>query len=162
MLGYKGSMFVLKLNLNLKPKKKIFWKSTQKALPSKLSCLITDYIAETSITESASPNCPIPSCSWETLIVKFQKRFNIILSFRSTLFYNSINSIRTSVDTDSEFAGISLINFRKFGHNFGNRSARKSIKRSEDSYYSLESNKTLCHNIGSCGRFPGDDDVIGI
>jgi len=37
--------------------------------------------------------------------------------------------------------GISSINFRKFGHNFGTRNARKSIKSSKHSYDSLESNK---------------------
>jgi len=31
-------------------------------------------------------------------------------------------------------AGISLINLQYFGHNFGTRNARKSIKPSKDSY----------------------------
>jgi len=34
------------------------------------------------------------------------------------------------------------------------------MKGSNDSYDSLESNKTLSHKIGSFGRLPGDDDVI--
>jgi len=42
----------------------------------------------------------------------------------------------------AEAAGISLINFRKFGHNCRTRDARKSIKSSKDSYYSLEFNTT--------------------
>jgi len=33
--------------------------------------------------------------------------------------------------------------FRVFGPNFGTRNARESITGSKDSYYSLESNKTL-------------------
>jgi len=36
------------------------------------------------------------------------------------------------------------------------------MKPSEDSYYSLEFNKILSHKIGSFGRLPGDDDVIGM
>jgi len=32
-----------------------------------------------------------------------------------------------------------------FRHNFGTRNARKSIKNSKDSYYSLESKQTLSH-----------------
>jgi len=36
-----------------------------------------------------------------------------------------------------------------FGLNFGTRNARKSIKGSKDSNYSLESNQTLSYNIGS-------------
>jgi len=39
-----------------------------------------------------------------------------------------------------------------FGHNFRTRNARKSIKGSKDSYYSLESNKTLSYNSGSLDR----------
>jgi len=35
------------------------------------------------------------------------------------------------------------------GHNFGPRNARKSIKGSNDSHYSLESNKSLSNKIGS-------------
>jgi len=31
---------------------------------------------------------------------------------------------------------------------------------SKDSFYSLESTKTLSHQIGSFGRLPEDDDVI--
>ena len=34
-----------------------------------------------------------------------------------------------------------------FGNNFGPRNARKLIKGSQDSYYSLKSNKTLSHKI---------------
>jgi len=41
---------------------------------------------------------------------------------------------------------------RFFGHNFGTRNARKSIKGSKDSYHSLESHKTLSHEIGSVDR----------
>jgi len=63
---------------------------------------------------------------------------------------------------NQEFAGISPINFRKFGYDFGTRNARKSIKGSKDLYYSLVSNKTLIQTIGSFGMFPGDDDVIEI
>jgi len=55
--------------------------------------------------------------------------------------------------------GISLINFRKFGHNFRTRKARKSIKVSKDSYYSLESHKALSHEIGSFDLLPRGDDV---
>jgi len=40
-------------------------------------------------------------------------------------------------------AGISLTNLQYFGHNFGTRNARKSIKPFKDSYYSLLSNKNL-------------------
>jgi len=58
------------------------------------------------------------------------------------------------------FLGISLNNFQKFGHNFGNRNTRKSIKPSKDSYYSLKSNKLLSHEINSFGQLPGDDDII--
>jgi len=43
-------------------------------------------------------------------------------------------------------------NIWNFWHNFGIRNARKSIKGSKDSYYSLESNITLSHNIGSLDR----------
>jgi len=39
--------------------------------------------------------------------------------------------------------------FCVFLHNFGTINARKSIKDSKDSYYSLESKQTLSHNIGS-------------
>jgi len=59
-----------------------------------------------------------------------------------------------------EFSGISLINLWYFVHNFGTKNARMSIKPSKDSYYRLESNKTLRHEIGSFGRLPGEDDVI--
>jgi len=38
-------------------------------------------------------------------------------------------------------AGISLNSLWYFCHNFGTRNARKSIKPSKDSYYSLVSNK---------------------
>jgi len=34
-------------------------------------------------------------------------------------------------------------------HNFGTRNSRKSIRDSKDTYYSLESKKTLSHNFGS-------------
>jgi len=54
----------------------------------------------------------------------------------------------------------SLINLRYFGHTFGTRKARKSIKPSKDLHYNLESNKILIHEIGSFGRLPGVDDVI--
>ena len=37
--------------------------------------------------------------------------------------------------------GISLNNLQYFGHNFGTRNVRQSIKPSEDLYYSLVSNK---------------------
>jgi len=59
-----------------------------------------------------------------------------------------------------EFGVFPLLNLRYFGHNFGTRNARKSIKPSKESYYSLEYNKILSHEIGSFGRLPGDDDVI--
>ena len=36
----------------------------------------------------------------------------------------------------------------------------KSIQGYTDSYYSLKSNKTLSHEIGSLGWLPGDNDVI--
>jgi len=42
-----------------------------------------------------------------------------------------------------------------FVYNFETRNARKSIKGSKDLYYSLVSNKTLSHEIGSL-----IDDVI--
>ena len=58
--------------------------------------------------------------------------------------------------------GIFLNNFRKFDHNFETRNARKLMKCSKDSYYSLESHKILRHKIGSFGQLPGDDDVTGI
>jgi len=38
------------------------------------------------------------------------------------------------LDFRKDVAGISLINFGKFGHNFGTRNATKSIKTSKDSY----------------------------
>jgi len=41
-----------------------------------------------------------------------------------------------------------LRNSCNIGHNFGPRNARKSIKGSEDSYYSQESNKVLSYKIG--------------
>jgi len=52
------------------------------------------------------------------------------------------------------------MNFRKFGHDFGTRKARKSIKESKRSCYTIEFKKTLSHKLGSFGRFLGDDDVI--
>jgi len=52
-----------------------------------------------------------------------------------------------------DVSGISLINSRKFGSNFGTRNATKSIKPYKDSYYSLDKS-------GSFGRLPGDHDVI--
>jgi len=45
--------------------------------------------------------------------------------------------------------GISLIIFRKFDHNLGTRSARKSTKPSKDSYDSVESNKNFSQKNGS-------------
>ena len=50
--------------------------------------------------------------------------------------------------------------FGIFWYNFGSRNARNSIKGSKDSYYNLESNKTLRHKISTFVRLPGDDDVI--
>ena len=44
-------------------------------------------------------------------------------------------------------------------HYFWTRNATKSIKTTQDTRYSLESNKTLSHEIDSIGRLPGDDDV---
>jgi len=38
-----------------------------------------------------------------------------------------------------------LTKFGTFGHNFGTRNARKSIKPSKDSHYSLEFKQTLSH-----------------
>ena len=35
-----------------------------------------------------------------------------------------------------------------FGHNFGTRNTRRSIRGFEDSYYSLESEQILSHNSG--------------
>ena len=55
---------------------------------------------------------------------------------------------------------ISQNNIRLFYRNLWTRNAGKSSKPSKDTYYSLESNKTLRHEIGSFGRLPGDDDVI--
>jgi len=43
--------------------------------------------------------------------------------------------------------GISLINLWHFGHNFGTRNVRKSIKPSKDSCYSLAFNKNLSQNM---------------
>ena len=45
-------------------------------------------------------------------------------------------------------AGISIINFWYFGRNFRTRNARKSMKHSEDLYYSLVSNKNLSQKNG--------------
>ena len=42
--------------------------------------------------------------------------------------------------------------FENVWHNFGTKNARKSIKRSEDSYSSLGSNKTLSHEIDLLDR----------
>ena len=56
--------------------------------------------------------------------------------------------------------GNSLTNFRKFGHSFRTRNARKSMKGSNDSYDSLESNKTFSYEIGSIGPLPQDVDFI--
>jgi len=39
-----------------------------------------------------------------------------------------------------------------FCYIFRTKNARKSIKGSNNSYYSLESNKPLSHKIGSFGR----------
>jgi len=44
-------------------------------------------------------------------------------------------------DMAERFPGISLINLCSFGHDFWTRNARKSIKGSKDSYYSLEPKK---------------------
>jgi len=46
------------------------------------------------------------------------------------------------------------------GHNFGTTNARKSIKGSKDAYHSLESNKTLSHEIRLLSLLPEEDDVI--
>jgi len=62
----------------------------------------------------------------------------------------------------SRFTGIFLINIRLFCHYFWTRNATKSIKPSKDSHYSLESNKTLSHEIGSIYRLPGGDNVIKV
>jgi len=69
-------------------------------------------------------------------------------------------NIQTFEEFPKEFAGISLINLRYFGHYFGTRNARLSIKPSKDSGYSLESNKILSHEMGWFGRLPEDDDLI--
>jgi len=54
-----------------------------------------------------------------------------------------------------KFAGISLMNLQNFGHNFGTRNTRKSIKPSKDSYYSLKSKKNLSSEIGLFVRLSG-------
>jgi len=51
-------------------------------------------------------------------------------------------------------AEISLINLRHFGHNFGTRNARKSIKPSKDSYYSLVSNKNSSQKMALGNQGP--------
>jgi len=55
---------------------------------------------------------------------------------------------------------ISLIDLWHFGHNFGTRNARKSIKPSKDMYHSLVSNKNPSQKNGSWRWHPGPDDVI--
>jgi len=55
--------------------------------------------------------------------------------------------------------GILLINLWHFGHNFGTRKARKSIKPSEDSYYSLVSNKNSSKKMALSVWRPGPDYV---
>jgi len=51
--------------------------------------------------------------------------------------------------------GISLINLWRFGHNFGTRNVRKSIKPSKDLHYSLVFNKNsnlkMAHGVGVQG-----------
>jgi len=53
-------------------------------------------------------------------------------------------------------ARISLINLWHFGHNFGTRNARKSIKPSKDLYYSLVSNENSSQKmaLGICIQGP--------
>ena len=63
-------------------------------------------------------------------------------------------------DKPEYFQGISLIKIRKFGHNFWTGNARKSIKSSKDSYWSLESKKTSSHQIQCLVRLPGSDVII--
>ena len=55
--------------------------------------------------------------------------------------------------------GIFLIDIWLFCHKFWTRNATKSIKLSTDSYYSLESKKTLSHEISSIGWLPGDEVI---
>jgi len=57
-------------------------------------------------------------------------------------------------------AEISLIYLQYFGHIFGTRNARKSIKPSEDLYYSFLSNKNLSQKYGSWRWLPGSNDII--
>jgi len=83
---------------------------------------------------------------------------NFFMDFAWFLVPNLCQKFQIFPDFREEIAGISLINFRKFGRNFGTRYGTKSIKPSKDSYYSLESNKTLSHKIDSFGRLPGDDE----
>jgi len=58
-------------------------------------------------------------------------------------------------DLAESFQWISLINFCLFCLNVWTTNARKLIKGSKDSYYSLESKKILSYKIGSIVRLQG-------
>jgi len=54
------------------------------------------------------------------------------------------------------FSGISVISIWLFCHNFWTRNATKSLMPSKDSYYGLNSNKTLSHEIDPIGRLKAE------
>ena len=56
--------------------------------------------------------------------------------------------------------GIPLIIFCLYFHNFWTRNARKSIKPSKDSYWSLESKKNFESQNPMDGSTPGSDVII--
>jgi len=52
------------------------------------------------------------------------------------------------------------MNIRQICHNFSTRKATRSIKPLNYLYYSLESNRTFGHKIGSIVELPQDVDII--
>ena len=71
---------------------------------------------------------------------------NFLVCLVKKLWQNKRTLIR---EIPTNTLGKSCINWGLFDLNFATRNARKSIKASKNSYYSLKSHQTLSHNIGS-------------